>query len=116
MPEAVADAKVNAKINGVENVEFLLGKSEEVIVDLMERGIHADVVVVDPPRKGCDGSLLESIAKIHPEKIVYVSCDPGSLGRDLGILETLGYRTEKVTPIDNFPQSYHVETVVLLSK
>lgn len=116
VPEAVADAKVNAKINGVENIEFLLGKSEEVIVDLMERGIHADVVVVDPPRKGCDGFLLESIAKIHPEKIVYVSCDPGSLGRDLGILETLGYRTEKVTPIDNFPQSYHVESVVLLSK
>lgn len=116
VPHAVEDAKVNASINGVDNVEFFLGKSEEVIVDLMERGISADVVVVDPPRKGCDRSLLESIAKIRPEKIVYVSCDPGSLGRDLGILETLGFRTEKVTPIDNFPQSYHVETVVLMSR
>ncbi|HBT19361.1 MAG TPA: 23S rRNA (uracil(1939)-C(5))-methyltransferase RlmD [Clostridiaceae bacterium] len=114
--EAVADAKENAKINEVENVEFLLGKSEEVILELMNQGIYADVVVVDPPRKGCDPILLEAIGEIKPKRLVYVSCDPGSLGRDVGIMESLGYQVEKVTPVDNFPQSFHVETVVLMSR
>lgn len=116
VPQAIEDAKVNAMENHVENVEFLVGKSEEVIVDLINSGIKADIVVVDPPRKGCDIRLLEAIKEIAPEKVVYVSCDPGSLGRDLGILESFGFRTEKVTPIDNFPNSYHVEMVVLLSR
>ncbi|HSL87108.1 MAG TPA: 23S rRNA (uracil(1939)-C(5))-methyltransferase RlmD, partial [Bacteroidales bacterium] len=86
--QAIEDAKVNAMENHVENVEFLVGKSEEVIVDLIRKGIKADVVVVDPPRKGCDIKLLEAIREISPERVVYVSCDPGSLGRDLGILES----------------------------
>jgi len=116
VPQAIEDAKVNAKENHVENVEFLVGKSEEVIVDLINSGIKADIVVVDPPRKGCDIRLLEAIREIAPDKVVYVSCDPGSLGRDLGILESFGFHTEKVTPIDNFPNSYHVETVVLMSR
>lgn len=116
VPQAIMDAKENAALNHVDNVEFLVGKSEEVIVDLINQGIRADVVVVDPPRKGCDIRLLEAIREIAPEKIVYVSCDPGSLGRDLGILESFGFKTMKVTPVDNFPQSYHVETVVLMSR
>ncbi|WP_312653153.1 23S rRNA (uracil(1939)-C(5))-methyltransferase RlmD [Proteiniclasticum sp.] len=116
VPQAIEDAKVNARENHVENVDFLVGKSEEVIVDLINDGIKADIVVVDPPRKGCDIRLLEAIKEIAPEKVVYVSCDPGSLGRDLGILESFGFHTEKVTPIDNFPNSYHVETVVLMSR
>lgn len=114
VPQAIADARDNAVQNHVDNVEFLVGKSEEVILDLIGQGIKADVVVVDPPRKGCDLGLLEAIRDISPERIVYVSCDPGSLGRDLGILESFGYSTVKVTPIDNFPNSYHVETVVQL--
>ncbi len=116
VPQAIFDAEANALENHVDNVEFLVGKSEEVIVDLINKGIKADVVVVDPPRKGCDIKLLEAIRDIAPEKIVYVSCDPGSLGRDLGILESFGFKTRKVTPVDNFPQSYHVETVVLMSR
>ncbi|HCW73037.1 MAG TPA: 23S rRNA (uracil(1939)-C(5))-methyltransferase RlmD [Clostridiaceae bacterium] len=115
VPQAIEDAKVNAMENHVENVEFLVGKSEEVIVDLINSGIKADIVVVDPPRKGCDIRLLEAIKEIAPEKVVYVSCDPGSLGRDLGILESFGFRTEKVTPIDNFPNSYHVESIILMT-
>lgn len=116
VPQAIADARDNAVLNHVENVEFLVGKSEEVILDLISRGIKAHVVVVDPPRKGCDLGLLEAIRDISPERIVYVSCDPGSLARDLGILESFGFHTEKVTPIDNFPSSYHVESVCLMSK
>ena len=116
VPEAIADAKENALLNHVDNTEFIVGKAEEVIVDLIERGICADVVVVDPPRKGCDMRLLEAIKEIAPEKIVYVSCDPGTLARDLGILESFGFKTRKVTPIDNFPNSYHVETVALMSR
>jgi len=116
VPDAIADARENALLNHVDNVEFIVGKSEEVILDLINRGIKADVVVVDPPRKGCELSLLEAIREIAPEKVVYVSCDPGTLARDLGILESFGFKTKKVTPIDNFPQSFHVETVVLMSR
>lgn len=116
VPEAIEDAKINAEVNKVENVEFILGKSEEVIAKLIEEGIHADVVVVDPPRKGCDPELLVSIAKMGPERMVYVSCDAGTLARDLSIMTELGYRLVEATPVDNFPQTAHVETVVLLSR
>jgi 23S rRNA (uracil1939-C5)-methyltransferase len=116
VPEAIADAQENARENHVDNVEFLVGKSEEVIAELIQQGIRADVMVVDPPRKGCEMKLLESIRDMAPEKVVYVSCDPGTLARDLGILESFGFRTEKATPVDNFPMSYHVETVVLMSR
>lgn len=115
VPEAIADAKENARENHVDNVEFLVGKSEEVIAELIQQGIRADVMVVDPPRKGCEMKLLESIRDMAPEKVVYVSCDPGTLARDLGILESFGFRTEKVTPVDNFPMSYHVEAIVLMT-
>lgn len=116
IPQAIENAKINAKENNVENVEFIVGKCEDVIPKLIEKGIRADVVIVDPPRKGCEKSLLDAIAKMNPEKIVYVSCDPGTLARDLNILNDMGYITEKVQPVDMFPQTMHVENVAKLCK
>ena len=95
-------------------MEFITGESEKVIPELIKQGIKADVVVVDPPRKGCGPELLEAIAGIKPERIVYVSCDPGTLARDLGILKDKGYRTSEVQPVDMFPFTVHIETVVML--
>jgi 23S rRNA (uracil1939-C5)-methyltransferase len=114
VPEAIEDAKKNALQNNIDNVEFLVGESEKVIPELIDKGIKADVVVVDPPRKGCERSLLEAISKMQPKKIVYVSCDPATLARDLGILKELGYETKEIQPVDMFPQTAHVETVCLL--
>lgn len=116
VPQAIENAKENAVVNNVNNTEFIVGESEKVIPELIEKGIHAEVVVVDPPRKGCDKVLLEAIAKMQPDRIVYVSCDPGTLGRDLGILDELGYRTLEIQPVDMFPQTAHVETVCLLER
>lgn len=114
--EAIESAKLNAKENNVDNVDFIVGESEQVIPELIEKGIKADVVVVDPPRKGCEKSLLEAMANMSPEKIVYVSCDPATLARDLCVLEKLGYKTIRVQPVDMFSNTYHVENVVLLEK
>ncbi|MBE6067214.1 MAG: 23S rRNA (uracil(1939)-C(5))-methyltransferase RlmD [Clostridium lundense] len=116
IPEAIENAWENAKLNSVDNVEFLVGKSEQVIPDLINKGIKADVVVVDPPRKGCERVLLEAIAKINPKRIVYVSCDAGTLARDLAILDELNYKTEKIQPVDMFPHTAHVETVVKIER
>lgn len=113
---AIINARENAKLNDVENVEFFVGKSEVIIPQLINDGIKADVIVVDPPRKGCDIKLLEAIGKTNVEKIVYVSCDPSTLGRDLKILDELGYKTIEVQPVDMFPQTSHVETVCLMSR
>ncbi|KEI06936.1 23S rRNA (uracil(1939)-C(5))-methyltransferase RlmD [Clostridium botulinum] len=114
--DAIENAKINAKENNVNNAEFIVGKSEEVIPNLIKQGIKADVVVVDPPRKGCDKSLLDAIGNMKPDRIVYVSCDPGTLARDLAILDKLGYATKEVQPVDMFPQTGHVENVVLLTR
>ncbi len=114
VPQAVENARINAAQNHVKNVEFITGESEKVIPELIKQGIKADVVVVDPPRKGCGPELLEAIAGIKPERIVYVSCDPGTLARDLGILKDKGYRTSEVQPVDMFPFTVHIETVVML--
>lgn len=116
IPQAIENAKENAKYNNVDNVEFFTGEAEQVIPELIDSGIKADVVVVDPPRKGCEASLLNAIAQMAPSKIVYVSCDPGTLARDLNILDGLGYRTMEVQPVDMFPQTAHVETVVLITR
>ena len=113
---AIKNAKENAKLNNVENAEFFVGKSEEIIPKLINEGIKADVIVVDPPRKGCDIKLLNAIGETKPEKIVYVSCDPSTLARDLKILEEKGYKTIKVQPVDMVPQTSHVECVCLLTK
>ncbi|MHC6181109.1 23S rRNA (uracil(1939)-C(5))-methyltransferase RlmD [Clostridium sp. JNZ X4-2] len=114
--EAVKNARINAVENGVNNVEFIAGKSEMVIPQLIKQGIKADVVVVDPPRKGCDKSLLQSIGSMAPKTIVYVSCDPATLARDLGVLRDMRYMVEKVQPVDMFAQTAHVETVVLITR
>jgi 23S rRNA (uracil1939-C5)-methyltransferase len=114
VPQAIENARINAEQNGVENAEFIVGEAEKVIPDLIKQGVKADVVVVDPPRKGCGIELLEAIAGIAPKRIVYVSCDPGTLARDLGILKDLGYETKEVQPVDMFPMTGHVEAVTLL--
>ena len=113
---AIINARENAKLNGVNNAEFFVGKSEEVIPELIKDGVKADVIVVDPPRKGCDVKLLQAIGETKPERVVYVSCDPSTLGRDLKVLEDVGYKTIEVQPVDMFPQTSHVENVALLIK
>ena len=114
--DAIRDAKNNAKMNGIDNVEFFVGKSEEVLPEYYQKhGGYADVVVVDPPRKGCDVALLDTIVKMQPEKMVYVSCDSATLARDIRYMSEHGYRLLKVQPVDMFPHTDAVETVVLLS-
>lgn len=124
VPQAIDDAKENAKINAIDNAEFFVGKAEEVLPEYYaeyEREhngetAHADVIVVDPPRKGCDETLLETIVKMQPEKVVYVSCDSATLARDLKYLCANGYEITVCRGVDQFPQTVHVETVCLLSK
>ena len=148
---AIEDARNNARINGIENVEFFVGKAEEVLPEFYEKGLrsekgrtergnkgaeekglgdreqegdkvkreemlHPDVIVVDPPRKGCDEKCLETIVKMKPERVVYVSCDSATLARDLKFLCEWGYEVKKVQPVDMFPHTGHVETVVLLQR
>lgn len=117
VPEAIEDAKRNATLNKIENVEFIVGQAEEVIpYKFKEEGIQADVIVVDPPRKGCDESLLQTIVEMGPKRVVYVSCDPGTLARDLNYLTENGFKVVEVQPVDMFPQTNHVECVVLMSR
>ena len=117
VPAAIEDAKRNAQINHIENVEFFVGKAEEVLPREYEKnGVYADVIVVDPPRKGCDEMLLKTILKMQPKRVVYVSCDSATLARDLRFLCDNGYELKKVCGVDQFPQTVHVETVVLLSQ
>ena len=116
VPEAIKDAKKNADLNNFSNTEFLLGAAEKEVPKLYEKGITADVVVVDPPRKGCEEVVLETMVKMSPKKIVYVSCNPSTLARDLAYLEERGYETKEVQPVDLFPHTSHVEAVVLMSK
>ncbi len=116
IPAAIENARQNAALNGIENVEFFAGRAEEVLPEEYEKhGVYADVIVVDPPRKGCDGLLLQTIIKMQPKRVVYVSCDSATLARDLKYLCGAGYELRKVCPVDNFAETIHVETVVLLS-
>ena len=114
VPEAIEDAKKNAELNGISNVEFAVGEAETVIPEWYENGVVADVLVVDPPRKGCDDKLLQTIINMKPKKVVYVSCNPATLARDLRVLEDGGYQTVEVQPVDMFPQTMHVECVAQL--
>lgn len=124
VPQAIEDAKKNAQINGIQNAEFFVGKAEDVLPDYYAQyakehpgeTAHADVIVVDPPRKGCEESVLETMVNMGPERIVYVSCDSATLARDLKYLCGKGYELEKVRAVDMFPMTGHVETVCLLSK
>ncbi|MEN2768141.1 23S rRNA (uracil(1939)-C(5))-methyltransferase RlmD [Ornithinibacillus xuwenensis] len=114
VPEAIEDAKENAKLNGMTNVEFEVGTAEEVMPKWKKEGLRPDVIVVDPPRKGCDEGLLQAMIEMRPKRVVYVSCNPSTLARDLRILEDGGYETKEAQPVDMFPQSMHVECVALL--
>ncbi len=140
IPQAIENARENARLNGIDNAEFFVGKAEEVLPEYYGKmrgtlesgggvsaatmdsaresapGAHADVIVVDPPRKGCDAVLLETIVEMAPERIVYVSCDPATLARDVKALRGKGYEMEKVRAVDMFPMTVHVETCVLLQR
>jgi 23S rRNA (uracil1939-C5)-methyltransferase len=116
VPEAVDAAIKNAKVNNITNAEFYCGAAEEIVPRLYEKGARADVVVVDPPRKGCDAALLETMVKMQPKRIVYVSCNPSTLARDLKHLAANGYGIEEVQPVDLFPWTEHVECVTLMSR
>ena len=116
IPAAIEDAKRNARLNQIENAQFFVGKAEEVLPEKYEKEqIYADVIVVDPPRKGCEESVLDTMVQMEPKRIVYVSCDSATLARDLKYLCERGYEMKKVKAIDQFPQTVHVETVVMLS-
>lgn len=116
VPEAVKDARENAANNGIQNAEFLCADAAEAAVTLQKRGIAADVVILDPPRKGCEPELLETVAQLAPQRIVYVSCDPATLARDCALLSEKGYRVQELTPFDLFPRTAHVECVVSMSR
>lgn len=115
--QAIEDARKNAERNQIDNAEFYAGKAEEVLPRLYEeRGLYADVICVDPPRKGCDEKCLDTMVKMAPERIVYVSCDSATLARDLKYLCANGYEVRRICPVDMFPQTVHVESVVLMSR
>ena len=117
VPQAIDDAKENAARNGIENVDFYVGKAEVVLPEKYEKeGIFADVIVVDPPRKGCDEDCLNTMVQMQPKRIVYVSCDSATLARDVKYLEENGYKLMQARIFDNFPQSVHVETVVWMAR
>lgn len=117
VPAAIEDARMNAALNGIENAEFFAGKAEEVFPAVYEREqTHADVVVVDPPRKGCDETLLRTIVEMAPSRVVYVSCDSATLARDLKYLSENGYELRRWCGVDQFPMTCHVETCALLTR
>ena len=111
---SVENARRNAERNAIQNAEFLCADAAEAARILFERGEKPDVIVIDPPRKGCDSALIATIAAMRPKRVVYVSCDPATLARDLKLFGESGYKTEAVTPVDLFPGTAHVETAVRL--
>lgn len=116
VPEAIENAIENAKENKIYNAEFLVGAAEDKIQELLDQGVKPDTIVVDPPRKGCDIKLLEAIATAKPKNVVYVSCDPSTLARDLKILSEKGFKVGKIQPVDMFPHTPHIECVVKLKR
>lgn len=114
--DAIKDAKKNVELNGINNVAFQTGAAEKVILEWEKQGVNADVVVVDPPRKGLEKELIDTIIELKPDRVVYVSCDPGTLARDLRLFEGGGYKVIEVQPVDMFPQTVHVECVVELCR
>lgn len=116
VPEAVADAWKNAEANGIENARFIEGDAAAAAAQLREEGITPDVVVLDPPRKGCDIDLINTISKMDPKRVVYVSCDPATLARDMKLFAERGYKPKRLAAVDMFPRTAHVESVVCLSR
>nr|WP_092069363.1 23S rRNA (uracil(1939)-C(5))-methyltransferase RlmD [Dendrosporobacter quercicolus]NSL47447.1 23S rRNA (uracil(1939)-C(5))-methyltransferase RlmD [Dendrosporobacter quercicolus DSM 1736]SDL89868.1 23S rRNA (uracil1939-C5)-methyltransferase [Dendrosporobacter quercicolus] len=113
---AIRDAWRNAELNGIDNAEFIVGDAVAVMPELYTQGVRPDVIVVDPPRAGCDRPVLEAFAHMQPQRIVYVSCNPASLARDLAVLTEYDYEVREIQPVDMFPHTYHVETVTLLQR
>ena len=113
--QSIINARENAKRNKLDNAEFYAGKAEQILPKLYKQNIKADIVIVDPPRKGCEKAVIDTIISMAPNKVVYVSCNPSTLARDIKLLENGGYISKKVQPVDQFPWTYHVETCVLLS-
>lgn len=116
VPQAVENASKNAEINGITNAEFFCGDAFDAAKMLENKGIIPDVLILDPPRKGCQKELFDVVKKMSPNRIVYVSCDPATLARDLALLALKGYKTLELTPVDMFPRTPHVETVALIEK
>lgn len=116
VPEAIRDAIANARDNNIRNAEFLTGDAAKLMPQLYRKGLRPDVIVTDPPRAGCAPEVLKTFAAMRPKRIVYVSCNPASLARDIGILDELGYKATEIQPVDMFPQTGHVESVCLLIK
>ena len=114
--DAIKDAKINAKLNNLDNVEFYVGKAEEVVPKIYNEGKKANVVVVDPPRKGCDEKVLDTIISMKPDRVVYVSCNPSTLARDLKYLDEHGFKCVEIQPVDMFPHTMHVECVAKIVK
>ena len=116
VPEAVEDARRNAGLNGLDNIEFYTGEVEKLLPSLAQGGLRPDVAVLDPPRRGCGPEVPEAVSEMTVPRLVYVSCDPGTLARDLGRLAALGYRVEEVQPVDMFPWTHHTEVIILLQR
>lgn len=116
IPQAIEDAKKNAERNGINNAEFICSDAASAAAELKEQGIHPDCIILDPPRKGCSSDLISTVSDMSPSRIVYVSCDPATLARDLKLFEENGYTAKKALPVDMFPRTGHVETVVLMSR
>ena len=111
---AIKDAIQNAKDNGIRNTQFILGDAAYKLPELLRSGVKPDVIVVDPPRAGCEEKVLYAVARVKPKRVVYVSCNPATLARDLAYMKKQGYKTIKVQPVDMFSQTHHVESVAVL--
>ena len=116
VPEAIENAKANAVRNGISNVEFFCGDTGEMVQKCAAEGLRPDVVVVDPPRKGLAPEVIDAVAAMDPARVVYISCDPATLGRDVKRFAASGYRLHRVAAVDMFPRTHHVETVTLMIK
>lgn len=116
VPQAIEDAKDNAKRNGIENAEFFCADAGAAALALEAKGIHPDVITVDPPRKGLNADTIEAVTRMSPKRLVYISCDPATLARDVSLLKARGFRAEKAMAADLFPRCAHVESIVLLTR
>lgn len=113
--QSIINARENAKRNNINNTEFFAGKAEIIVPKLYKQNIKADIVIIDPPRKGCEKEVIDTIISMSPKKVVYVSCNPSTLARDIKLLQNSGYKLQKVQPVDQFPWTVHVETIILMT-
>ncbi len=114
--QAVIDAQENAKLNNIDNADYVTGKAEDVMPKWQKEGIQPEVIFVDPPRKGLDQSFIETACQMKPEKFIYISCNPATMARDLKVFAEQEYFTDSIQPVDLFPQTHHVETVMMLKQ